>query len=190
MLSEAEQSALAGLIHEGTLLADVACMKCRYNLRGLSPASRCPECGHPLSESLIKHVRRVVLRRPLPRHCSYTGLAVAGIGLAATVAFDGLLAINGLSASDLWGLVGVVELYAGMAGAKPSAVAFARAGFWLTNVLVIVSLFGASYSLALLLAGMTRRDHRSAISAGLAFVVTCIYGWMAVRHGLAIIGRG
>jgi hypothetical protein len=32
--------------------ADRACMKCGYNLRGLDPAGRCPECGVAVAESL------------------------------------------------------------------------------------------------------------------------------------------
>ncbi len=36
----------------GTLVADVPCRKCGYNLRGLSENTRCPECGVPVGLSL------------------------------------------------------------------------------------------------------------------------------------------
>ncbi len=36
----------------GTLIADVACRKCSYNLRGLTENTRCPECGVPVGLSL------------------------------------------------------------------------------------------------------------------------------------------
>jgi hypothetical protein len=35
-----------------TLALDVTCRGCGYNLRGLSPAGRCPECGRPVRGSL------------------------------------------------------------------------------------------------------------------------------------------
>lgn len=33
------------------ILRDMTCGTCGYNLRGLSPDGRCPECGHPIEES-------------------------------------------------------------------------------------------------------------------------------------------
>ena len=29
-------------------------MNCRYNLRGLSPEGLCPECGHPILQSIVE----------------------------------------------------------------------------------------------------------------------------------------
>ncbi|MBN1512008.1 MAG: hypothetical protein JXB13_08335 [Phycisphaerae bacterium] len=34
-----------------TVNNDMTCGTCGYNLRGLSPDGRCPECGHPIEES-------------------------------------------------------------------------------------------------------------------------------------------
>jgi hypothetical protein len=36
----------------GRIDQDVPCLECRYNLRGLDPAGRCPECGHGNAQSL------------------------------------------------------------------------------------------------------------------------------------------
>ncbi|MBN1490753.1 MAG: hypothetical protein JXA69_12620 [Phycisphaerae bacterium] len=41
---------------------DLTCTKCRYNLRGLVPSGRCPECGTPISASLDKAVERLTSR--------------------------------------------------------------------------------------------------------------------------------
>lgn len=36
---------------QSAILRDMTCGTCGYNLRGLSPDGRCPECGHPIEES-------------------------------------------------------------------------------------------------------------------------------------------
>jgi hypothetical protein len=43
---EATGSIPAGVLDaSGTVHVDVACRRCRYNLRGLEPDGCCPECG-------------------------------------------------------------------------------------------------------------------------------------------------
>jgi hypothetical protein len=39
-------------IDEDSLPWDILCAECRYNLRGLTSKHCCPECGHPVLESL------------------------------------------------------------------------------------------------------------------------------------------
>jgi hypothetical protein len=39
------------LDEQGRLAADVPCLTCRYNLRGLSPGANCPECNAPVQPS-------------------------------------------------------------------------------------------------------------------------------------------
>ena len=36
---------------DGRLEMDIACVSCGYNLRGLAPDSRCPECGTAIGHS-------------------------------------------------------------------------------------------------------------------------------------------
>jgi len=38
---------------DGALAADVPCRRCAYNLRGLRPERRCPECGTPIGRSIV-----------------------------------------------------------------------------------------------------------------------------------------
>lgn len=40
-----------------TLDVDVVCIRCQYNLRGLTPSHRCPECGLPILRSLLDLLR-------------------------------------------------------------------------------------------------------------------------------------
>jgi len=42
----------AGPARAATLVADVPCAKCDYNLRGLAAGGRCPECGESVTSSL------------------------------------------------------------------------------------------------------------------------------------------
>ena len=40
-----------------TLQTDLPCIQCQYNLRGLTPAHQCPECGLPILRSLLDALR-------------------------------------------------------------------------------------------------------------------------------------
>lgn len=47
-----ESAATPALDDAGHLTDAVSCTECDYNLRGLSPNATCPECGHPIDESI------------------------------------------------------------------------------------------------------------------------------------------
>ena len=44
--------------HSGDISADLPCQRCQYNLRGLSPDGRCPECFTPVSRSVHRDLLR------------------------------------------------------------------------------------------------------------------------------------
>lgn len=48
---DVQQADVSNGFKVGTLRVDLPCVKCRYNLRGLDVATRCPECGQPISNS-------------------------------------------------------------------------------------------------------------------------------------------
>lgn len=39
--------------HDPSLAQDLPCLQCQYNLRGLTPLHRCPECGHPVLHTVF-----------------------------------------------------------------------------------------------------------------------------------------
>ena len=41
-----------------TVLADVPCRRCQYNLRGMPVEGRCPECGTPVGLSTVGDLLR------------------------------------------------------------------------------------------------------------------------------------
>lgn len=47
-----EAPASEGAVHKADSREDLLCIHCGYNLRGLSPDRRCPECGTPIAKSL------------------------------------------------------------------------------------------------------------------------------------------
>ena len=61
---------------------DVHCVECEYNLRGLSEAGLCPECGSSIAVSLREHDNPTgVSGRPY-RKAALVGLGCVLIGLA------------------------------------------------------------------------------------------------------------
>ncbi|MBN1342061.1 MAG: hypothetical protein JXQ73_05235 [Phycisphaerae bacterium] len=73
---------VAPVISDGALDADIHCASCGYNLRGLRPSGRCPECGTPIARSL----RGDLLAVSDPNW-------VARIARGATYAYRGFIAL-------------------------------------------------------------------------------------------------
>lgn len=77
------------------LTADLPCGGCRYNLRGLRPDGRCPECGAPVKRSFL-HARSAQ-GRWVERTCG--GAATVLVGFCGIVAVFAAFALRSFLAS-------------------------------------------------------------------------------------------
>lgn len=74
---------------DGSIAANVPCIKCSYNLRTLQPAGNCPECGTPVASSVSGTVLRCLSPPTLTRLRAAIWLALGSF--AATMIFALLL---------------------------------------------------------------------------------------------------
>jgi len=94
---------LPGLLDaHGAIAGDLACRRCGYNLRGLNPAGRCPECGTPIGLS-----------------CHGDLLRFADPTWVETLARGARLILWGVLASMMGGIAGVI--LGAVAGQPPLA---------------------------------------------------------------------
>ncbi len=68
---------------DGTIIVDLPCRDCGYNLRGLHKDARCPECAAPVAESLAGFLLRFAQPEWLER-----------VALGARIAAGGITAIS------------------------------------------------------------------------------------------------
>ncbi len=98
--------------HPETLDEDIPCISCGYNLRGLYPDGRCPECGIPIERSMREDLLKLCDPTWVDRLRS--GATWAYWGLIATV----LTLILGTVAAAA---VGAFAAFGGAPGAPPPA---------------------------------------------------------------------
>ena len=106
--STGETTASAGLARE--LTGDLPCVSCRYNLRGLSIRSNCPECGAPVRATILAVVdprARELAPVSHPRLTSW-GLIAWSVG-----ALTGAVLLWTIRAIELFGGGGVALVHAG-----------------------------------------------------------------------------
>jgi hypothetical protein len=118
------------------LTGDVPCVRCRYQLRGLSIVGNCPECGTPIKTTILFTVDpHAPQLRPMPKP------GLVGIALAMTTG-GGLLA--GIFLVLPW-LVALAQYLFQLVAAPPSSgllLAVHRNSMWLAAIAIGVSAAG------------------------------------------------
>ncbi len=192
-----------------TITRDLSCLRCGYSLRGLARDALCPECGDPVSRTLVGDV---LAATPLAyRRRLYRGARViwwAGLGAMILAMGGPIVIIAGASQGLPDQLVGGCALVAGF-GVLGAVVAFPigwfiltgpdpsrltrttldRAALW-TRVSVIVGAVWFSLNIAgvSLLAGRTT----GIIELALSFLPLMLLGWhswMAMHYVSLVAAR-
>jgi hypothetical protein len=81
------------LDEHGTIVVDAPCIQCQYNLRGLRPKLKCPECGTPVRKSITAPLLRCEDPEWLRSVCS--GLTLVAVATLGVLALLGLAAMTG-----------------------------------------------------------------------------------------------
>lgn len=137
------------------LTGDLPCVRCRYNLRGISIRDKCPECGTPVRATILARVDPYApLLRPISLPLvTAVGLVVWPLGALTAAGATWAIRLRELAAEltgragatptliavAVWGIVasaaGAAVLIRPHAGIKPRQIAAAAAG-----VLVLLTL--------------------------------------------------
>ncbi|MFG0251676.1 MAG: hypothetical protein ACF8NJ_02245, partial [Phycisphaerales bacterium JB038] len=114
------------------LAADLSCLRCRYNLRGLSPESACPECGLSVERTL----RGGLLKFSPPAHVARVRQGAELVlfsflffGPAAVALW--LICISGTPGGSVGNLTVSVTILLLMIVVAAAAPALLLAGWWL-----------------------------------------------------------
>jgi hypothetical protein len=115
---EAPGALIAGLLDEtGTICTDLACRRCAYNLRGLNPAGRCPECGTPVGLSCHGDLLRFADPGWLDTLARGTSFILWGVLVAILVGVGGGILAGALGTRALGTVLGIAGGLVGLYGA-------------------------------------------------------------------------
>lgn len=112
-----------------TIVDDRPCLACGYNLRGLTAADRCPECGRPVADSL----RGNLLKYSNPNYVTWL---YQGVILAQVAALANAVLIIFLFAGPMFaGAIGLKPVFVkGLVEAiRIGAMVTGLAGWWLLS---------------------------------------------------------
>jgi hypothetical protein len=101
----------------GTLLQDVKCRRCGYNLRGLNHAGRCPECGTPAGLSCHGDLLRFADPAWVEKLARGARLIVWGVLISIIVSIAGVLLVTVSGMSALAPVVAILGSIVGLYGA-------------------------------------------------------------------------
>lgn len=188
------------------LTTDVRCAACGYNLRGLDPGGRCPECGtrvdrsvaSPLIEELDGPWARVVSRGTvlvgaglMAWAATALALGVAGAVLALIVAMDGFTgwrtpSLIVTSIGIIGAGAGILAVLAGVALAtRPHAALDANLSFglWRRGMRLAMAVWAG----AIVFGGVVMLLLRGSVSDRALFVATDLYVPGVALGALAMI---
>jgi len=162
-------SAVVPVDRQGRIDVDVTCLHCQYNLRAQPPAGHCPECGHPIPESLSSD--HAVMMPPFWLGQVWRGavcLAIAWLtiplcGIGMIIGLIGAFAICGDPPLSQLRVRGLRQFTIGSmlgAGMMLFGSLLAR-----DTVLYLLPLAGLALSLSLAVIGLHLFAHRIALAA-------------------------
>ncbi|MFM9996388.1 MAG: hypothetical protein ACKVU4_11380 [Phycisphaerales bacterium] len=132
-----------------SLAGDLPCVRCRYNLRGLSVVTKCPECGTPVRATILAAVDPYAsLLRPIPRRgITALGLLAWAFGALVAAALTWILRLDDLAGLDL--SIGttrrlVIASVAGIGVSGLGAIVFIRPHSGLPRRQVIAAIVGCA----------------------------------------------
>ena len=96
--SPASEADRASLDDAGRVAGDLPCDQCGYNLRTLLPDGRCPECGHPVAETL----RPDELRYASPQYVRALASGTTVLAAATTVLLVALVPYVVVFSIEIW----------------------------------------------------------------------------------------
>jgi hypothetical protein len=110
---------------------EVICLKCGYDLRGLSPSGACPECGTPIERSLQGNLLRYSDEAYLLT--LHRGVFLILAALVAQVIIYALMVVGAYWVASSWsGALPEIELFAALAGCVMTGVSLVQLyGWWL-----------------------------------------------------------
>ena len=163
------------------LQGDMFCVRCRYNLRGLSIQGPCPECGTPIRATLLFVVDPMAGELQVIRRPRILAAGLLGWVLGSTVAASCIWALRLAEALDAWRSAPVVN----------PGLSYAAALAWTPRVGVAALIVSALGAVVLIRPHekIKKANQRAAAAGVVAFLpVAYLYGHIHIWNDGALGG--